>query len=71
MKLFKWGRLYFKLRRIYLRVKRDPNKLQYMDVALTPVTEHDIETLEMFHNPAAEAFVAREQRRHVREPAAA
>jgi hypothetical protein len=52
-------------------VKRDPNKLQYMDVALTPVTDHDIETLEMFHNPAAVAFVAREQRRHVREPAAA
>jgi radical SAM superfamily enzyme YgiQ (UPF0313 family) len=71
VKLFKWGSLYFKLRRIYLRVKRDPNKLQYMDVALTPVTEHDVETLEMFHNPAAEAFVAREQRRHVREPAAA
>jgi hypothetical protein len=63
--------IHFRLRHIYLRVKRDPNKLQYIDVALTPVTDHDLETLEMFHNPAAEAFAAREQSRHIREPAAA
>lgn len=70
-KVFKWTSLYFKLRRIYLRVKHDPNKLQYIDIALAPVTDHDLEMLEMFHNPAAEAFVAREQHRHGREPAAA
>ncbi|MDQ6809387.1 MAG: radical SAM protein [Verrucomicrobiota bacterium] len=62
-----WGKLYFKLRRIYVRIKRDPKKFEYTDVALTPVTDHDVDDLEMFHNPAAEAFVAREQRRHVRE----
>jgi hypothetical protein len=71
VKALRWIRLYLKLRRIYLRVKHDPQKLHYMDVALTPVTDHDIEELEMFHNPAAEAFVAREQRRRLREPAAA
>ena len=71
VKGLKWGWLYFNLRRIYLRVKHDPKKLEFMDVALTPVTDHDTENLEMFHNPAAETFVAREQRRHVHEPAAA
>jgi hypothetical protein len=68
---FKWGWLYFNLRRIYVRIKRDPKRMEYMDVALTPVTDHDVEDLEMFHNPAAEAFVAREQRHHHREVAAA
>ncbi len=67
----KWGSLYFKLRRIYVRIKRDPKKLEYTDLALTAVADDDVEKLEMFHNPAAEAFVAREQRRQVRSPAAA
>jgi hypothetical protein len=70
-KLVQWGSLLFKLRRIQMRVKRDPQKLAYTDLALTPVSDDDVATLEMFHNPAAEAFVAREQRRHQPAPAAA
>ncbi|MFN2507862.1 MAG: radical SAM protein [Chthoniobacterales bacterium] len=66
-KLARWGALYWKLHRICLRIERDPHRLDYTDLALTPVTDDDIENLEMFHNPAAEAFVARE-RRHAREP---
>jgi radical SAM superfamily enzyme YgiQ (UPF0313 family) len=62
-KLVRWTSLYFKLRRLYVRIKRDPHKLDYIDVALTPVTEHDIEDLEMFHTHSAPAFVAQEQRR--------
>jgi hypothetical protein len=41
-----------------------------MDVALTPVTDHDIEDLEMFHTPSAPAFVAQEQRREASNAAA-
>ena len=52
--------LYFKLRRIYVRIKRDAQKYDYKDIALTPVSEDDLETLELFHTPAAEAYVARE-----------
>ena len=63
VKLGKWVALYARLRRIYVRIKRDPKKLEYMDVAMTPVTDHDIEVLEMFHTPSAPAFVAQEQRR--------
>jgi radical SAM superfamily enzyme YgiQ (UPF0313 family) len=55
--------LYTKLRLMYKRLKKGRNKLKYMDVALTPVTDHDIEDLEMFHTPSAPAFLAQEQRR--------
>jgi radical SAM superfamily enzyme YgiQ (UPF0313 family) len=70
-KALKWGYLYFRLRRIYVRVKTDPKKLEYTDLALTPVMDDDVEKLEMFHNPAAEAFVAREQKHQARHAAAA
>jgi hypothetical protein len=63
VKLAKLASLYGKLRRMYKRLKEDPDKLKYTDVALTPVTDHDTEDLEMFHTPSAPAFVAQEQRR--------
>ncbi len=72
VKLARWVSLYVRLGRIYLRIKHDPHKLDYMDLALTPVTDHDVEDLEMFHTPSAPAFVALEQRRqHIREHGAA
>ncbi len=70
-KISQWGSLIFRLRRIHARVKSDPRKLEYMDLALTPVTDDDVENLEMFHTPSAEAFVAQEQRRHARQTVAA
>ncbi|MEY2557038.1 MAG: hypothetical protein QOE34_463 [Verrucomicrobiota bacterium] len=70
VKLSKWVALYFRLRRLYVRIKKDPRKFEYMDTALTPVTDHDVDDLEMFHTPSAPAFVAQEQRRqHAHEPA--
>ncbi|MGZ5472373.1 MAG: B12-binding domain-containing radical SAM protein, partial [Thermoanaerobaculia bacterium] len=58
-KLGRWASTYAGLRLIYMRAKRDPKKYEYMDTALTPVTDHDVEDLEMFHQTAAaEAFVA-------------
>jgi hypothetical protein len=56
-KQIKWLSLYTHLRLIYRRVKHDPKKLEYMDIALTPVTEHDTETLEMFQSAEAQKFV--------------
>ena len=45
------------------RVLRDPNRLHYTDEALTPVTDEETETLELFtHNESA-----REQVAHVRK----
>jgi hypothetical protein len=70
IKIYKLARLYFRLRGMYKRIKADPKRFKYMDVALTPVTDHDVEDLEIFHTPSAPAFVAQEQRRqHAREAA--
>jgi hypothetical protein len=72
IKVGKLVRLYSRLHRLYKRIKKDPKRFKYMDVALTPVTDHDTEDLEMFHTPSAPAFVAQEQRRqHAHEHAAA
>ncbi len=61
-KLARWASIYLGLRRIYTRIKRDPRRYEYMDVALTPVSDDDLETLELFHHTAAaEAYVARER----------
>ncbi|HSV62994.1 MAG TPA: radical SAM protein [Chthoniobacterales bacterium] len=70
LKLGRLAFLYGRIRRIYSRIKKDPNRFKYMDVALTPVTEHDVEDLEMFHTPSAPAFVAQEQRREATNAAA-
>ena len=71
VKLARLAILYGRIRRIYKRIKADKKRFKYMDVALTPVTDHDTEDLEMFHTPSAPAFVAQEQRRqHAREHAA-
>ncbi|HEX6083273.1 MAG TPA: radical SAM protein [Thermoanaerobaculia bacterium] len=48
-KLGRWFGIYAGLRWKYMRVKRDPRRLEYMDTALTPVTDDDQETLELFH----------------------
>src|SRR4051812_9376841 len=69
-KVTKLMSLYGKLRFMYKRLKKGRNKLKYMDVALTPVTDHDTEDLEMFHTPSAPAFVAQEQRRDAANAAA-
>jgi hypothetical protein len=71
VKMARWAALYRRLRSTYLRIKKDPKRFKYMDLALTPVTDHDVDDLEMFHTPSAPAFVAQEQRRqHSHEHAA-
>ncbi|HYR29261.1 MAG TPA: radical SAM protein [Thermoanaerobaculia bacterium] len=49
-KLFRLFGLYASLRLIYLRIKRDPKRYEYMDTALSPVTDEELETLDLFHN---------------------
>ena len=66
-KAVKWTLLYWRLRRIYVRIKRDPHKLAYSDAALIPPTDADL-TSELLGNPAAQAYV--EQRRRLQRRAA-
>jgi radical SAM superfamily enzyme YgiQ (UPF0313 family) len=58
-KLGRWFKTYAALRLIYMRVKRDPKRYDYMDIALTPVNDDDVENLELFHSDAAQSYVAK------------
>ena len=51
-----------RLRKIYLSIKHDPKRYEYVDAAVEPVTEAEIETHEMFKSEAAQAYVNQEQR---------
>jgi radical SAM superfamily enzyme YgiQ (UPF0313 family) len=53
VKLGRWFGTYAGLRLIYMKAKRDPKRYEYMDTALTPVTEHDADELELFQPRAA------------------
>jgi hypothetical protein len=65
VKLFRWAFLYLRLRRIYLGIKRDPNRFAYTDLAMTPVREDEAQTHELFQTDTAKAFVDRQQ--HLRD----
>ncbi|MGE3466267.1 MAG: radical SAM protein, partial [Pyrinomonadaceae bacterium] len=55
-KQLKWISLYLRMRLIYRRVRKDPKKLEYMDLAIEPMTDHE-EERELFQSPAARKFV--------------
>ena len=52
----RWITLYTRMRLIYRRVKHDPKRLEYMDLALEPVTDHE-EEREMFQSDAAKSYL--------------
>jgi len=62
VKLTRWIGLYLRLRRIYLRIKRDPQRFDYTDAALGQVVEGDIETPQLLGTEAARAYVGNRQR---------
>ncbi len=61
VKLVRWSYLYIRLRMIYKRVKRDPARFEYMDLALEPVTDHE-EDREMFQSDAAKSYLSKVER---------
>lgn len=60
-KQFQWISLYIKMRLIYLRVRKDPKRFEYMDLALEPVTDHEGER-EMFQTDAAKNYLTKVER---------
>jgi hypothetical protein len=58
----RWAHLYLRLYRRYGKLKKDPRRLEYMDLAITPVTDDEIETREMFQTAAARNYVVKIQR---------
>jgi hypothetical protein len=61
-KQVRWVGLYVRLRLIYRRIKQDPHRRAYTDLALTPVADDEIETHELFQSAGAKAFVGERQR---------
>jgi radical SAM superfamily enzyme YgiQ (UPF0313 family) len=61
-KLYRWISLYADLRKIYLAIKRDPRRQDYVDAALMPIADDEIETHELFKTDAARAYVDQERR---------
>ena len=60
-KQIRWITLYLRLRLIYRKVKRDPNRHKYTDIALEPVVDSEVETREMFQSEGAQAYVTQAQ----------
>ena len=60
-KQLKWISLYTRMRLIYRRVKHDPKRLEYMDIALEPVTGHE-EERELFQSDAAKNYLTQVER---------
>ncbi len=56
VKLAKWTSVYLSIRSIYLRVRKDPARFDYMDAALEPVTDHE-EERELFQSEAARGYL--------------
>jgi Radical SAM superfamily len=61
IKLVRWAALYLRLRRIYIRIKHDPKRFEYTDLALTPIVD-DETTREIFQTDAARAYLGQQQR---------
>jgi hypothetical protein len=61
-KLARWVWLYGRLRVIYLRIKKDPNRYSYTDTAMMAVADDELATHELFNTDAARAFVAQTNR---------
>ena len=61
VKLVRWGALYLRLRRIYLRIKHNPRRLEYTDLAMTPISDGET-SREIFQTDAAQAYLNQELR---------
>jgi hypothetical protein len=57
-----WTWIYGRLRLMYLKVKRDPNRRAYTDLALTPVRDDEIETHEIYKTDEAHAYLEQQKR---------
>lgn len=61
-KQFRWIALYLRLRLVYRKVRRDPQRFEYMDLALEPVRDDETETRELFQSETAQKYVVQIRR---------
>lgn len=57
----RWVALWTTYYWILWRVKRDPKKLEYTDIAIEPFTDDEIETHELFATPEAKAYIEKKK----------
>jgi len=62
LKQVKWAYLYLRLYRMYGKLRKDPRRSEYIDLAITPVTDDEIGTREMFQTSEARDYVVKIQR---------
>jgi hypothetical protein len=62
VKFLRWSWMYARMRSIYLSIKRDPKRREYTDLALTPVTDDEFATHEMFHTEEAASYVEQQRK---------
>lgn len=60
-KQIRWITLYMRLRMVYMKIKRDPNRRNYTDSTLEPVIDSEVDTREMFQSEGAQAYVTQSQ----------
>jgi hypothetical protein len=61
-KQFLWVSLYLRLRLVYRKVRKDPRRFEYMDLALEPVRADETETRELFQSETAQKYVVQMKR---------
>lgn len=61
-KAWRYWRMYRNAARIVRKVEADPDRYDYTDLAITPVSADEMETLELFHSEAAGAFVEKKRK---------
>ena len=64
VKAVRWATLAIRLERLARKVKNDPQRLEYMDQALTLLV-NEVENLELYKTRSSQAFL--DQRRHIEE----
>jgi len=61
IKLARWCALYLRLRGIYLRIRRNPRRVEYTDFAMTSITEEEV-AREIFQTEAAQGYLGQQRR---------
>jgi hypothetical protein len=61
-KQIRWISLFIRLHIIYRRVRRDPSRHEYTDLAITPVNDEEMETRELFQTEVAQAYLGQQRR---------
>ncbi len=57
-----WITLFLRLHLLYRKIKADPRRHEYTDLALTPVVEDEDESRELFSSKAAKAYLDQQKR---------